>query len=89
MKTSRNVLLAIAAGGALLTAVPAFAQNWNHGYGQRHYSAAGPRYYGPPRVAYAPLPLYHRLSPVLYAPAHYYGPQVAYARPRPHGVYRR
>ena len=56
MKTSRNVLLAIAAGGALLTAVPAFAQNWNHGYGQRHYSAAGPRYYGPPRVAYGPPP---------------------------------
>ncbi len=77
MNASRNVLLAIAASAALATTVPAFAQNWNHGYGHRHYRGGGPLYYGPPRVVYAP------------APAFYYGPQVVYAQPRWRRAYRR
>jgi hypothetical protein len=88
MQKIRKVLLAIAAGAALVTTVPAFAQNWSHGYGHRHYRAA-PLYYGP-RVVYAPPPLYYRPPPAIYAPAaYYYGPRVVYARTGWHRGHRR
>jgi hypothetical protein len=90
MKVSRKVLLTIAAGAALVTTVPAFAQNWNHRYGHPHHRGVAPLYYAPPRVVYAPPPLYYRPRQVIYAPAaYYYGPRVVYARPGWHRGHRR
>jgi hypothetical protein len=82
MKTSRKVLLAIAASASLVASVPAFAQSWHH---------RGPRvvFYAPPPVVYARPPVYYS-PPVVYAPVrpYYYRP-VMYAYPRWHTGFRR
>ncbi len=78
MKTSRKVLLAIAASSALFASAPAFAYGWHHGRGHVGFYVGGPVYYAPPPVYYAPPVVY--APPVAYAPApYYYGPQVVIA----------
>jgi hypothetical protein len=97
MKTSRKVLLTIAAGVSLAATAPAFADHRDHGNhddGDRHWHRRdeGRVYYGQPQVVYAPAPVYYGPPQVVYAPAPvyyapapapvYYGqPQVVYGQP--------
>jgi hypothetical protein len=91
MKTSRKILLALAASAAMVATAPAFAYGrYHHGSGVVFYSPPPvvylrpPVYYAPP-VAYAPAPVYGSPAPVFYSPApiHYYR-RVVYPQPRSH-----